>query len=176
MWKKLLVFVIAVALLIGLGIGLYFIFNKTPARLNIAADENYYFHRMWNGFYTEDAIEERIVNPFAGGFINLDGIHDSYCVFNEGFKTFEIHFIGEASLRFIIVKYRRTNRNGFTATVEHIYNGDIIRYQVSTTKDEIVIKSTVSQRIKTATIDEFGEAYRTIERNTQVMTFKQRMP
>ena len=148
MWKKIFAVVLVVIVLAVIGIGAYFIFRPSAHLPNIELDRHYYINQLRNGHYrypTATGITE------GQPLVTLEDQDSSYCVFEDNFKIFRIHFTSGAGTVFDFVATNVKHGKGkLTATVRQVYNGEIHTYSISTTKDKIVLKTTISYQVRVA--------------------------
>ena len=140
MIKKLLIVLGFVIIIVGVSIGIYFAITPSPNPPGFAVTEGkkYYIHELRNGLYTyEDETA-----------INLATADSSYCIFENNFRTFKIYFTSgpKATFDFVVTKLKR-GKKSFRATVQHIFDGTVISYDVSTTTTKIVLKTEISYSV-----------------------------
>ena len=147
-------------IVIGIALAIYFTFRNTGSQ-GKDIEQNptqYYIKELRNGMYEypQTADPAQPVSP-SKNFIRLEKQDHSYCVFDDNFRTFRIYFIGakKAQFDFIISKYKQS-KGRLTATLHHIYKGQIHTYTLSTTADKILLTSTVKYQVMIAS-EEYKE-------------------
>jgi len=175
-WKRILAAVLIVAVLAGIGIGAYFIFRPKAARLpDIELNRRYYINELRNGHYrypTTTGIVE------GQQLITLNDKDNSYCIFEQDFKIFRIHFTsnGGVTFNFVMSNVKRSN-GSLSATVRHIYDGEIHTYHLTTTHDKIVLKTTIAYRVKISSEEYAPAPIETVHRpGVAVMAFMRAKP
>ena len=130
----------------------------------IALGKKYYISALRNSLF-------RYLDPVGMPSTDVDDIvrladpnkydeapDDSFCIFEDNFKTFRIYFIRrtsggsilkETELKFVITKIKRS-KGDIKATVRHLYNGNINEFAISATKNHILLTSTVVYNVSVA--------------------------
>ena len=98
-------------------------------------------------------------------------------MFSGDWKTFKIRFHGTTEdFNFVVTKIRRGGGK-LSATVRIIYDGDLREYTITTTKNEIILTSTIEYKITVASEEYAPAPVEEIMRpNTQVMSFRRTPP
>jgi hypothetical protein len=163
--RKKLAFVLCVAVICGLGVATYFVFFQSGSSAIKAAthpieqNTKYYISALRNGFYRHS----------DASLVNLAPQDDSYCVFEENFKIFKIRFTSGSGLDFdfVVTKIKRSNNNKkITATVCHIYKGELITFKLKTTNTKIELFTSVSYKVLVATESQIEPHEMTISRGS----------
>jgi len=160
----------------GVGVGLFLYFRPSAIDApNIESKQRYYISEMRNGLYRyPDA-----TGMANGAVITLQTRDVSYCVFDDDFKHFRIIFVRgneRTEMVFIVTSIKR-GRGRLDATVQHIYDGDIRTYSITTTEDKIVLTSTAVYKI-TVGHNEFAPSMVEVvgRPNTVVLMFSRETP
>jgi len=160
----------------GGAVALYFVLRPAPVNHpRIVLGQQYFIKDMRNGLF-------RFPNDHGMPSASLDDIitfqnqDRSFAVFEDNWKTFRIRFdhtpTRYTEFRFIVSEIRHTGRQGFRATITHIYDGSLRTYTVTTEPTRIVIRATAITRVLVAS-EEFApspveEVFRS---NTVIMRF-----
>ena len=164
MWKRILAFVMLGVIVVG-GIGAVIYFSTRPKPIggpDLDFNTKYYMTDMAAGLYNyPDAVtgmksEDRIT------LLNSN-TNKSYCMFDEGWKIFRMHFehtdnntalTRTADFAFVVTKMKR-GAGGIDANVSHIYDGYIISYRITATRESINVVATAIYNVTVAS-DEYA--------------------
>jgi len=170
--RKAIVIVLVLIVIAGLAVGAYFLFR--PAKIDnqgaaIESGRHYYIHQLRGGMYH---YPDEPGTPIS--LLTAD-LHRSNCKFDDNFKTFHVSIVGygdEFTFDFVVTKITHNKGNSLTATVAHIYNGEIRTYTVKTTKKDIILTATVKYTVTVASEEYAKPKKETIERGATVMSFR----
>jgi hypothetical protein len=159
MLKKLFAVLLFLLIVVGISLAIYFTFRNTGSQgKDIELNTKYYLRELRNGMY-EYPRDPAVVYPDRN-FIRPTPQNHSYGIFDDDFKTFRIYFLDtklDTKARFdFIISQHKQRKGRLTATLHHIYKGEIHTYKLTTTQDKIMLTSTVKYLVMIAS-DEYIE-------------------
>jgi len=148
--KRFLIALLIIIVIAGAAGGCYYFFTRNTEDQGAAiacSPAKYYIKELRNGNYCYPGSTDLITLPYQD---------TSYCEFDDNFRLFRICFTSgtaPSEFDFVVTKISHKSRGRLTATLTQIYNGGLITYNLTTTKDEIILTATVTYQIMTATDD-----------------------
>ena len=156
MLKKLLALILFLLIVVGIGLALYFTFRTSPSK-NQGPDIVCSTSEIETRYYIKELRHNMYNYPGTSTNIKPNPQDNSYCIFENNFQTFRIFFRHTIEVQFdFIISEHKKRKGSLTATLHHIYNGEIYTYKLSTTRTRIVLTATIKYRVM-VTSEEYKE-------------------
>jgi len=175
--QKIAIVVLSVILLAGTGVGLYFIFRPVDVNVPpIQANQEYYLQERYIGLFRyPDA-----TGMPSSNIITKKTNDKTHAKFSSDWKTFTLSFwlSGDDFVDFVfVITNISQNKKNLTATVRHIYDGDLREYRIRSTKDTFILTTTMIYKIKTSSSAHAPAPTEEVFRaNTDVLAFRRVAP